>query len=162
MRVRVLRISGDTDVVSDFSPPPHRDRIFALIIAGTFCGQLGLSILMPFFPAEAKAKEVSETTLGWIFSIFELATMVFTPLVSRLLVRCGSKPILVAGNFLGGVANVLQGFCWYASDGSFFVSSSLLLRVLGGMAFSFQSTAGYSSPRCAWKPFCPFCFFWIL
>ena len=33
---------------------------------------------------------------------------------SRLLVRYGSKPILVAGNFLGGLANVLNGFCWYA------------------------------------------------
>lgn len=131
--------SGD-----DFTPPEHRDRIFALIVAGTFCGQLGLSILTPFFPAEAKSKLVKDSTLGWIFSIFELATMVCTPWASRLLVRYGSKPILVVGNFLGGLANVLNGFCWYASDGPVFITSCLLLRVVAGMAFSFQSTAGYS------------------
>lgn len=131
--------SGD-----NFSPPEHRDRIFALIVAGTFCGQLGLSILTPFFPAEAKSKLVKDSTLGWIFSIFELATMLCTPWASRLLVKFGSKPILVAGNFLGGLANVLQGFCWYASDGPVFITSCLCLRVVAGMAFSFQSTAGYS------------------
>ena len=34
--------------------------IFALIVAGTFCGQLGLSILTPFFPTEAKSKLVKD------------------------------------------------------------------------------------------------------
>ena len=32
---------------------------------------------------------------------------------TRLLVRFGSKPILVSGNFLGGMANILNGLCWY-------------------------------------------------
>lgn len=48
--------------------------IFALIVAGTFCGQLGLSILTPFFPAEAKSKLVKDlfflgaekTTVFWM------------------------------------------------------------------------------------------------
>eukprot|EP00437_Effrenium_voratum_P041751 CAMPEP_0181473436 /NCGR_PEP_ID=MMETSP1110-20121109/40122_1 /TAXON_ID=174948 /ORGANISM="Symbiodinium sp., Strain CCMP421" /LENGTH=444 /DNA_ID=CAMNT_0023598551 /DNA_START=39 /DNA_END=1370 /DNA_ORIENTATION=- len=128
----------------EFVPPPNRNRIFALIVVGTFCGQLGLSILTPFFPAEAAAKHVQATTLGWIFSIFELATMVGTPITTRLLVRFGSKPMLVLGNLLGGVANILNGLCWYASDGVAFVSCCLLLRVIAGFAFAFTSTAGYS------------------
>lgn len=127
-----------------FSPPEHRDRIFALILMGTLCGQMGLSILTPFFPAEAKAKRVSPPTLGWIFSVFQLATMVFAPLASRLLVKFGSKPMLVASNLIGGVANIMQAFCWYANEGPFFVTASLVLRVLAGLAYSFQSTAGYS------------------
>mmetsp|Transcript_65883 Transcript_65883/g.146377 ORF Transcript_65883/g.146377 Transcript_65883/m.146377 type:complete len:447 (+) Transcript_65883:60-1400(+) len=136
--------SSCSDGRPEFVPPPHRDRIFALIVIGTFCGQLGLSIIAPFFPAEAAEKGVQGTALGWIFSIFELATMVGTPITTRLLVRSGSKPILVAGNFLGGVANILNGFVWYLSDGAPFVVACLLLRVLAGFAFAFESTAGYS------------------
>ncbi|CAE7715265.1 SLC18B1, partial [Symbiodinium microadriaticum] len=135
---------GSTCGEEEFTPPPHRDRIFALIVIGTFCGQLGLSIIAPFFPAEAKEKGVQGTALGWIFSIFELATMVGTPITTRLLVRSGSKPILVAGNFLGGIANILNGLCWYVGDGAPFIVCCLLLRVVAGFAFSFESTAGYS------------------
>ena len=39
--------------------------IFALIVIGTFCGQLGLSIIAPFFPAEAKEKGVEAWGLGF-------------------------------------------------------------------------------------------------
>lgn len=79
--------------------------------------------------------------------------MVFAPLASRLLVKFGSKPMLVASNLIGGVANIMQAFCWYANEGPFFVTASLVLRVLAGLAYSFQSTAGYSASPCAGKMF---------
>ncbi|CAE7240055.1 SLC18B1 [Symbiodinium natans] len=96
------------------------------------------------FAAPGSYLSASGTALGWIFSIFELATLVGTPITTRLLVRSGSKPILVAGNFLGGLANILNGLCWYVGDGAPFIVSCLLLRVVAGFAFSFESTAGYS------------------
>lgn len=128
----------------DFTPPPHRAQVFSLILAGTFCGQMGLSIISPFFPKEAEAKDVSDFTLGWIFSIFELATMVGTPVAMQAMVRMGSRPLLIGGNLLGGIGNVLLGFCWYVGEGTPFILCCLALRIVAGFAFAFLSTAGYS------------------
>jgi len=130
--------------VTDFTPPPYRARIFTLLMVGMFCGQMGLSIISPFFPAEAAEKNVTTSTLGWIFSIFEVATMLGAPVTMRLLVMLGPKSLLVAGNDLGGLSNILLGFCWYAHGDLLFVISCFLLRILAGFAFALASTTSYS------------------
>lgn len=128
----------------DFVPPPKRDLIFSLLCIGLFCGQMGLSIIAPFFPMEAEMKGISSATTGCIFGIFQIAVFAFTPICVRAVARFGPKTVLVTGNLVGGVCNTLLGLCWFAPNGVPFSGLCLLLRFMAGLAASFTITPVFS------------------
>lgn len=66
-----------------------------------------------------------------------------TPVAMRLVVLFGPKSILVVGNLLGGLGNILLAFCWLIDQDAMFTISCFFLRILAGFAFAFQSTTAY-------------------
>lgn len=71
------------------------------------------SSIAPFYPSEAKAKGVNESVIGFIFSSYAVAMLVFSPLYKRMLDKFGSKRVLIIGLVAEGSAMTVFGLFDY-------------------------------------------------
>ncbi len=91
--------NDDSDISTEI--PPNRSislfgkeydmrgpEITALVLLSlySFLNYLYFSLLVPFYPGEAKSKGMSQTNVGTIFSIFQLVQLIFTPLFGKYVV----------------------------------------------------------------------------
>eukprot|EP00731_Ephydatia_muelleri_P023440 Em0015g1023a len=103
-----------------------------------------LSMLGPFFPAEAAARGASSGIVGAIFSISPLCVTVLSPVLGYHLHQFGLKFALVAGTLLMGASFLLFGFVTQAPAGVVFISLCFFLQFGQGLGCAMLTTAAYA------------------
>lgn len=141
--VSACKAGGREAVKWDELSPRQKNWIFGAICIELFLGQLGFAIFAPFFPQEAATKGVSPALLGWIFGIFQVVVVAFTPLTMIILPRFGPTTLLLIANFLTGFSNIAFGYSWYVDAGPPFIFMCFLTRIVAGIGVSMQMLIGY-------------------
>ncbi len=89
----------------------RRDRApFALIVAITACGTLGMHLIIPALPATARALHVSPGTIQLSITLYLVGLAIGQPLYGPVSDRFGRRPVLLAGLglfTLAGIATAL-------------------------------------------------------
>ena len=89
----------------------RRDRApFALIVAITACGTLGMHLIIPALPATARALQVSPGTIQLSITLYLVGLAIGQPLYGPVSDRFGRRPVLLAGLglfTLAGIATAL-------------------------------------------------------
>ncbi|KAG1650624.1 MFS-type transporter SLC18B1 [Nymphon striatum] len=74
-----------------------------LLIFGNVFISIGFSIIATFLPKTASEIKVSETQIGFIFSVFGLSTLMLSPLIGKIGLNAAAYGIGVSlGPFIGG------------------------------------------------------------
>ena len=88
-------------------PLSRRDRApFALIVAITACGTLGMHLIIPALPATARALDVSPGTIQLSITLYLIGLAIGQPLYGPVSDRFGRRPVLLAGLALFTVAGI--------------------------------------------------------
>lgn len=141
--VRTCAVGGRKAVQWENLTARQKQWIFFAICSELFLGQLGFAIFAPFFPEEAGKKGVSPLTLGWIFGVFQIVVVAFTPLTMKILPVAGPTNLLNVSNFLTGFSNIAFGYSWYANAGPQFIFMCFLTRIVAGVGVSMEMVIGY-------------------
>ena len=67
------------------------------------------ALIAPFFPLELEDKGVSDANIGYIFSIYSVAVIIFSPFVGRYLEVIGYSTMLISGLTLMGITFICFG-----------------------------------------------------
>ena len=97
-------------------PVGRRDRApFALIVAITACGTLGMHLIIPALPATARALEVSAGTIQLSITLYLVGLAIGQPLYGPVSDQFGRRPVLLAGLALftlAGIATTAAPNAW--------------------------------------------------
>ncbi|XP_062591163.1 MFS-type transporter SLC18B1-like [Saccostrea cucullata] len=139
--------TSETTGFSFFALHRKQKAILCSICMADFLSYLCLSLLAPFFPQEASSKGVNDTISGWIFGVFALSQVVFSPFFGKMLPYVGIKFMFLSGLFLSGGCTLLFGAMAYVpvDDGPLtFVVLCFLLRVFLSVGCTALNTACYT------------------
>ena len=93
-----------------------------------------VSIQLPFFPIEAKKKGASPSEFDPVFGVVNLAELITSPFVSKLVKRFKLRNIFILGVALLSVASNTFGFLVFLNDTTGFLVSAYILRIMEGVA----------------------------
>ena len=93
-----------------------------------------VSIQLPFFPIEAKKKGASPSEFDPVFGVVNLAELVTSPFVSKLVKRFKLRNIFILGVVLLSVASNTFGFLVFLNDTTGFLVAAYILRIMEGVA----------------------------
>ena len=88
------------------------------------------SIPAPFMPLEFERKGIDQITTGWIFAIYSLAIVLFSPLVPSFITRYGRRTPLMLGMILLGVSFIMFGLLQLISSTIIYIIIAMLCRFL--------------------------------
>ena len=80
-----------------------------LISASNLFGGVSLSLLSPFYSAEALLKGVSVTKSGLVFGSVFVTTVLCTPVIGRYIEVLGARKFLLLGSAICALGNVAFG-----------------------------------------------------
>ena len=80
-----------------------------LILGTSLLASSAYALIAPFFPLELEEKGISDQNIGFIFSIYSLAVIIFSPPVGRYLEVIGYTKMLIAGLALMGTTFIAFG-----------------------------------------------------
>ncbi|XP_063393718.1 MFS-type transporter SLC18B1-like [Cydia fagiglandana] len=112
----------------------------ALVDFMSFCS---ISVMAPFFPGEAKAKGLSDTVCGFVFSFYAIVMFITSPFMGKCLPIVGAKFMFTAGMFVAGFCNVLFGSLVLVEDSAMFTGLCFAVRGAAALGASAYSTASY-------------------
>ncbi|EGT54808.1 hypothetical protein CAEBREN_28107 [Caenorhabditis brenneri] len=116
----------------------------SMLSLANLCSTVAFSCIAPFYPAEAKLKNLSETQTGIVFGIFEFTMFLISPLFGKYIILIGARTMFIAGIAVTGMTAILFGFLNYLPPGNIFFWFSVLVRILeavGDAAFVTSSFA---------------------
>jgi predicted MFS family arabinose efflux permease len=105
----------------------YQDRNFQIVCASGLVAMMGVSMIVPAFPAIAETLRVPEQSIGLIITLSTLPSLLLTPIAGIMADRYGRKRIMVPSLFFMGV---FGGCCSFAPD----FTTLLVLRVLQGIS----------------------------
>ncbi|MBN8898786.1 MAG: MFS transporter, partial [Rhodospirillales bacterium] len=114
-----------------FSSLRTRDRApFALLVAMTACGTLGMHIIIPALPATARALNISVGTVQLTITLYLIGLAIGQLLYGPISDRFGRRPVLLAGLGLFTAASTVTAF---APNAAVLVSGRII-QSIGGCA----------------------------
>lgn len=114
-------------------------------IYGNFFLAACVSLQAPFFPMEAETKGASATLYGLVFGAYELAIILVSPLVGKLVGRSSPRIWIQFGLSLTGLATIVFGFLDQLPAGPWFISMAFLVRILEGIGAASFTTPSYTA-----------------
>lgn len=114
-------------------------------IYGNFFLAACVSLQAPFFPREAELKGATPTEYGLVFGAYELAIIIMSPIVGKLVSRSPPKIWIQIGLILTGLMTVLFGFLDRAPYGAWFVSLAFIIRIMEGVGAASFTTPSYTA-----------------
>ena len=93
-----------------------------------------VSIQLPFFPIEAKRKGASPSEFDPVFGVVNLAELITSPFVSKLVKRFKLRNIFILSVALLSVASNTFGFLVFLNDTTGFLVAAYILRIMEGVA----------------------------
>ncbi len=88
------------------------------------------AIIAPFLPFEFESKGVSQSNVGYVFSIYSVAVVISSPLIGKLIIRYGRRPMITLGIFLMGISFIFFSLIDFIEDKRLYVSAALGIRFL--------------------------------
>ncbi|KAH9498648.1 hypothetical protein Btru_007126, partial [Bulinus truncatus] len=110
----------------------------------SFFHLMAFSLLAPFFPQEARVKDLSSTVTGLIFSTFMFISFVISPVYGSYLSSIGVNFMVSAGLSVGGVCAILFGTLQYCPKGPAFIALCFLTRMTEALGLAAFSTASFA------------------
>jgi len=80
-----------------------------LIIGASLLSSSAYALIAPFFPIELENKGITDQNIGFIFSIYSLAVIIFSPGVGWYLEVIGYTKMLISGLTLMGITFMCFG-----------------------------------------------------
>ncbi|EEC19456.1 conserved hypothetical protein, partial [Ixodes scapularis] len=117
--------------------------LFCLCLVN-FTSYLSYSVIAPFYPQEAARKGMREAVSGFVFSVYALTMMIFSPIFGKLVPILGTRFIFFNGIFFAGASNILFGLLDMAESTLTFTLLSFLVRIFEALGASAFSTASYA------------------
>ena len=107
----------------------QRRLLVGLTVVSVLSGSL-IAVMVPFFPAEAASRGVSQTVISGVFSCFALTQVVLYPLVGPLSLRVGVTRLYNIGIATAGVSTVAFGALFYIPGGTGFIAACFVARMV--------------------------------
>lgn len=120
-------------------------HIICLLCPYFFLTSSYYSLFAPFFPNEALKKEISQTQVGLIFGIFQLAFLLLAPIFGKYIDAIGIKFLFVSGLFLSSSSEILFGFLKNCPNGTIYFVMCILCRCVTALG----SAMGQSFAICS-------------
>jgi len=120
------------------------DNGVILILGASLLASSAYALIAPFFPLELEDKGISDQNIGFIFSIYSLAVIIFSPPVGRYLEVIGYTKMLISGLTLMGITFILFGIIDSLTSPDIVLYVALLLRFLQGTAVAMAYTTIYA------------------
>jgi MFS family permease len=117
--------------------------IFSMFVI-TALSNSAYAIIAPFLPFEFEKKGISQSMVGYIFSIYSVAVIVSSPLIGKMLGRFGRRTIIQMGVLLMGLSFILFSGLNYLSNTTLYIVLVSTVRLLQGFASSCIQTTSYS------------------
>ena len=102
------------------------------------------ALIAPFFPLELEDKGVSDANIGYIFSIYSVAVILFSPFVGRYIEVTGYSAMLFGGLTLMGICFVCFGLIGTLESADAVLKLALFLRFVQGTAVAMTFTTMYA------------------
>ena len=102
------------------------------------------SIVGPFMPLEFMRKGLSEGVTGWVFAVYSVAVIIFSPFMGQVIGKLGRRKTIICGLVLMGIAFIAFGAISYIENKTLFVLAALIARLCQGFASTFIQTTCYS------------------
>ena len=115
-----------------------------VILSASLLASSAYALIAPFFPLELEDKGVSDAAIGYIFSIYSLAVILFSPFVGRYIEVTGYSAMLFGGLALMGVCFICFGFIGRLETTDSVLKLALFLRFLQGTAVAMTFTTMYA------------------
>jgi len=114
------------------------EQWWVLITLGVchLCNGMTVSLLAPFYPAEAEEKGASPTQYGFVFGIFQLTAFIVSPVIGRFLPRLGHRLTFSGGLGFTGLLNIMFGLLNLVDGVETFIALSFLVRILTAFGYS--------------------------
>ena len=122
----------------------HFDNGVILILGASLLASSAYALIAPFFPLELEDKGISDQNIGFIFSIYSLAVIIFSPPVGRYLEVFGYTKMLISGLTLMGTTFILFGIIDSLQSPTTVLFVALFLRFLQGTAVAMAYTTIYA------------------
>lgn len=140
-KVEDLDIEEATEVKK---PANLRAWILLIIMAITdFITFASITILSPFFPAEAENKGSSPTEYGIIIGIFELVALLIANVCIKMVSVVSPRILMVGGIVLLGTSTTIFGFLNHLPRGIPYFLVAILLRSLQGAGAGIIDVCSY-------------------
>ncbi|XP_072042154.1 MFS-type transporter SLC18B1-like [Amphiura filiformis] len=126
------------------SPSPmtrHQYIVFCGIALAYFADLTSFSLIAPFYPIEAKEKDLSPVMIGFVFSVFSLVQFLSSPIFGKLLPYVGAKFMFLAGSWVAAGSNLIFGVLDELEPGTQFLVFCLVTRCVGALGASASVTA---------------------
>ena len=115
-----------------------------LILSSSLLASSAYALIAPFFPLKLEEKGISDQNIGFIFSIYSLAVIIFSPPVGRYLDKVGYSKMLLSGLVLMGTTFFCFGVIDRFEDPSAVFYVALFLRFMHGTAVAIAYTTIYA------------------
>lgn len=112
---------------------------------GNFFLAACVSLQAPFFPREAEKKGANPTEYGFVFGVYEIAIMLVSPIVGKLVASCAPSILIRVGLLTTGLATIGFGFIDKFESGKTFLVAAYLIRIIEGVGASTYLTPSYTS-----------------
>lgn len=113
---------------------------FMNMLSGT-----GYAIFSPLFPSLATKKGITETKIGFIISIFDLANTIITAFTPLLCIKFTRIKLLYVSTFCEATCTILYGIIgYYANSFYLLIILMLIFRIIHGISNGIIATLLYS------------------
>ena len=94
------------------------------------------ALIAPFLPFEFERKLLDSSLMGYVFAIYSVAVILFSPLIGMFIARFGRRNIINFGVILMGLSLISFGAASLITDTKLFVIVTFTIRFLQGVASS--------------------------
>jgi len=115
-----------------------------LILGSSLLASSAYALIAPFFPLKLEDKGISDQNIGFIFSIYSLAVIIFSPPVGRYLEVTGYTNMLFSGLALMGTCFICFGVIDRLENPDTVFVVALFLRFMQGTACAMAYTTIYA------------------
>lgn len=140
----VVSLIADRKKAAKFRLSKSQKLILFCLCLVNFTSYISYSVIAPFYPQEAALKGMREAVSGFVFSVYALTMMIFSPIFGKLVPILGARLIFFGGILFAGGANILFGLLDMVDDTLLFTSLSFLVRILEAIGAAGFSTASYA------------------
>ena len=113
-------------------------------MGSTLFANIAYSVPGPFMPIEFKSKDIDQLWIGWIFTAYPIAIVIFSPMVVYVIKWKGRKFPMVLGLFVMGVSFIGIGLLQFVHSKPVYIIIALLCRALQGAGSTLIQTTMYS------------------
>jgi MFS family permease len=120
------------------------DKTVVSMLSVTCLSNSAYAIVAPFLPFEFERKGISQTYMGYVFAIYSLAVIIFSPICGSMIGKIGRINLIRIGVTCMGLSFIALGAASLIEDKTTFITISLVTRFFQGFASSAIQTTCYS------------------